>query len=218
MAYFPGGERAETEPVLHHHQSRFGCDHHLFSGRGSAVYDRLAPIAMGWLYNRVAADVTSANIAGLVVDLGCGPGHATVRIARRNPELQAMGIDPSSDMIDHASANAMAAGVSQRVTFEVGSSAALPFADGTVALIVSSLSVHHWDDVAGGLAECMRVLRPGGEFWIYEPRILMGRHIQRAVRRHARALIPEPAFGRNAVRFGPFPLMARMRLRRTEIG
>ncbi len=46
----------------------------------------------------------------------------------------------------------------------------------------------------------------------------MGRHIQREVRRQARTLIPEPAFGRNVVRLGPLPIMVRMRLRRPLTG
>jgi ubiquinone/menaquinone biosynthesis C-methylase UbiE len=203
---------------MHQHFSRFDPDAHLFGRRGSIVYDRLAPLLVGWLYNRVANDVAAANLTGLVVDLGCGPGHATVRIARGNPAIEMVGIDPSADMIDRARANANSNGLASHLRFEVGSSATLPFADSSVALIVSSLSVHHWEDVAGGLAECMRVLRPGGEFWIYEPDVLMGRHIQREVRRQARALTPEPAFGRNTVRVGPIPLVVRMRLRRPASG
>jgi len=141
-----------------------------------------------------------------------------VRIARSSPAIEVIGLDPSPDMIQHARTNATSAGVPSHLRFEVGSSAALPFADSSVALIISSLSVHHWDDVAGGLAECLRVLQPGGEFWIYEPDILMGRHIQREVRRQARMLIPEPAFGRNVIRLGPLPIMVRMCLRRPPAG
>ncbi len=197
-----------------HRHRTFDPDAHMFTGRGSAVYDRLAPLLMGWLYNRVAADVAAANSIGLVVDLGCGPGHAAVRIARRNSAVEVVGLDPSPDMIQRASAKAESTGGPPRLRFEMGSSAALPFADASVALIVSSLSVHHWEDVPGGLAECLRVLQPGGEFWIYEPGVLMGREVERTVRRVVPALVPRPAFGRNTIRLGPIPVMVRMRLRR----
>ena len=44
----------------------------------------------------------------------------------------------------------------------------LPFADGSVDLVVSTLSLHHWDDPAAGLDEIVRVLAPGGQAWIYD--------------------------------------------------
>jgi SAM-dependent methyltransferase len=33
---------------------------------------------------------------------------------------------------------------------------------------VSTLSLHHWPEPAHGLAEIHRVLKPGGEAWIYD--------------------------------------------------
>lgn len=44
----------------------------------------------------------------------------------------------------------------------------LPYPDGSVALVVSSLSLHHWPDPQAGLAEIHRILRPGGQAWLYD--------------------------------------------------
>ena len=38
----------------------------------------------------------------------------------------------------------------------------LPFADASFDLVVSAMSFDHWADQELGLAECARVLRPGG--------------------------------------------------------
>lgn len=200
----------------HHH--RFEPEAHFFSGRGAAIYDRVSRFGMGWLYRRIARDVAAGRPAtGAVVDLGCGPGHATIEIARRSPSLTIIGIDPSADMVELARANAAKAGLDDRVRFEVASSEATDLPDGSAALVVSSLSVHHWADVGGGLAEVMRVLQPGGEFWIYEPAFLMGRQVQREVRRQARALIPEPALSRRRMKLGPFAVLMRLRLRERPV-
>lgn len=199
-------------PARHH---LLDPDAHLFSGRGAAIYDRLARPTMGWIYRRVARDVASGGPgSGTVVDMGCGPGHGTIEIARRSPGLAVIGIDPSPDMIERARANALKARLEERVKSIVGSSVSPGLEFGSVALVVSCLSVHHWDDIGEGLAGVMRLLPPGGEFWIYEPTILMGTHVPRAVARHARALLPEPTVTRKTIKLGPVSVMVRLRLRK----
>ena len=44
----------------------------------------------------------------------------------------------------------------------------LPFPDGSFDLVVSSLSVHHWDHPDAAVPELARVLRPGGRFVVYD--------------------------------------------------
>jgi ubiquinone/menaquinone biosynthesis C-methylase UbiE len=48
------------------------------------------------------------------------------------------------------------------VRLEQGVAERLPFADASFDLVVSVLSFDHWSDQELGLAECARVLRPGG--------------------------------------------------------
>jgi ubiquinone/menaquinone biosynthesis C-methylase UbiE len=62
------------------------------------------------------------------------------------------------------------------VTFRVADVRALPYPDGSIDLVVSSLSLHHWTDVPAGLAEIQRVLRPEGRACIYDVRPVL-RHV-----------------------------------------
>ena len=57
------------------------------------------------------------------------------------------------------------AGVLRYTVADVGQ---LPYADHSVALVVSSLSLHHWPDAEAGIAEIRRVLRPGAHAWLYD--------------------------------------------------
>ena len=58
----------------------------------------------------------------------------------------------------------------QRVAFRKGDAARIPFPDGSLDLVVSTLSLHHWAAPVPVLDEVTRVLRPGGAFLIFDLR------------------------------------------------
>ena len=132
-------------------------------------YDRFATRFERRLRNRIAADVAALRLpAGAhVLDVGTGPGRLPVEIARRNPQVWVTGLDVSPRMIEAARA---AIEPGQQVIAEVGDVGRLPYRDGSVDLVVSTLSQHHWPDPAAALAELSRVLAPGGRIWIYDLR------------------------------------------------
>jgi ubiquinone/menaquinone biosynthesis C-methylase UbiE len=53
-------------------------------------------------------------------------------------------------------------GLEQVIDTRVGAAEVLPFEAGTFDLIVTRYSAHHWADVPRALAECARVIAPGG--------------------------------------------------------
>ena len=112
-----------------------------------------------------------------VLEVGCGPGHLSIRLARQHGlHTTALDLDPA--MIERARANADRAGEGfgrlppgSLPSFLVGDVASLPFPDGSFDLVVSTMSMHHWADPAAGLAEIARVLRPGARalVWVFRP-------------------------------------------------
>ena len=58
--------------------------------------------------------------------------------------------------------------VGEQIGVEQADVADLPFADASVDLVVSSLSLHHWDRPREAIGELGRVLRPGGRLRIYD--------------------------------------------------
>jgi SAM-dependent methyltransferase len=148
----------------------------VFAPRGAGLYNAVAPRILRPLYRRVADDVTSLpDLAALseisaVLEVGSGPGELALEIARRLPAVEVVGIDLAEAMVDRASARARAEGLDRRVRFELADAAALPLADGTSDIAVSTLSLHHWADPSTVFAEIGRVLRPGGLALIYDLR------------------------------------------------
>jgi ubiquinone/menaquinone biosynthesis C-methylase UbiE len=139
----------------------------VFSGRSSRVYDFAARWLFRGFYRRIARDIAaSAPDGARVLDVGTGPGVLLVELAKHRTDLRLTGIDLSADMISAAERNVRRFG--DRVGVRVASVTELPFADGSFDLIVSSLSLHHWDEPQAAVPELARVLRPGGRLAIYD--------------------------------------------------
>jgi SAM-dependent methyltransferase len=141
--------------------------------RGAAVYDTLSRLLLGRFVGRIAADVAAVAPDGArVLEVGCGPGHLSIRLARGHG-LEVTGLDLDPAMVERARANVDRPGDRDepRPSFLVGDAASLAFPDGSFDLVVSTLSMHHWADPAAGLAEIGRVLRPGGRalVWDFRP-------------------------------------------------
>jgi SAM-dependent methyltransferase len=158
-------------------RGRHGARGHQVPGgiliRDAVVYDTLSRLLLGPFLARIAADVAAAASDGArVLEVGCGPGHLSVRLARQHG-LEVTGLDLDPVMIARAQANAdrPGNGDQRRPSFLVGDVASLAFPDRSFDLVVSTLSMHHWADPATGLVEIGRVLRPGVRalIWDFRP-------------------------------------------------
>jgi ubiquinone/menaquinone biosynthesis C-methylase UbiE len=114
---------------------------------------------------KIASDVVAKMRTGTVLDLGSGTGYLTVRIAGRAPSLRVYGIDLSRQMVKIARRHAK--GV-DNARFVFGNAARLPFNDNSIDLVISTGASHHWKTPRLVFDECYRVLKTGGEAWIYD--------------------------------------------------
>ena len=108
---------------------------------------------------------------GAALDIGCGNGPLTVALAERFPRARVTGLDYWGESWEYSeaacAANAARRGVAERTSFQRGSAAALPFADGSFSAVVSNLCFHEVRDARDKrevVREALRVLEPGGAF------------------------------------------------------
>lgn len=104
-----------------------------------------------------------------VLDVGCGTGGVTIPAKLRVGKTgEVAGIDPAPEMIAAARRKANRAGL--EIDFRVGVIESLPFPDGTIDVVTSSLMMHHLPEHlrVKGLAEIRRVLKPSGRLLIAE--------------------------------------------------
>lgn len=95
-----------------------------------------------------------------VIDLGCGSGHAALRIGAAGAG-SVVAVDVSPRMLEAVSEQAAIQGLDNLATHQADA-AALPFDNARFDLLVTRFSAHHWHDFAGGLREARRVLRADG--------------------------------------------------------
>ena len=106
--------------------------------------------------------------ASSVLDVGCGFGLETERLARLvAPGQPVAGIDASAHFIDEAKRRAAAAGL--HIDYRAGLAETLPYADASFDHVRAERLLIYLTDVRRALAEMKRVLRPDGVLALIEP-------------------------------------------------
>jgi 2-polyprenyl-3-methyl-5-hydroxy-6-metoxy-1,4-benzoquinol methylase len=108
------------------------------------------------IHQRLAADPPAR-----VADVACGVGWAAIAIASAYPSVTVDGYDLDPSSIELARANAVAAGVADRVAFHLRD-AADPAAEGQYDLAVVIEAIHDLSRPVEVLAAIRRMLRPDG--------------------------------------------------------
>jgi SAM-dependent methyltransferase len=91
-----------------------------------------------------------------VLDVGCGPGAVAGELGRRTGPEWVSALDPSVRFIEAVRSRFPG------VAVHVGRAEAMPYADATFDAALAQLSVQFMADSSAGLAEMVRVTRPGG--------------------------------------------------------
>jgi ubiquinone/menaquinone biosynthesis methyltransferase len=149
----------------------------LEAGQVRAMFDRIAGLydfmnsAMtAGLHHRWrarAADLAGVGLGSRVLDVATGTGDLALELARRvAPGGTVVGCDFSEAMLDRARQKASVAGGPAR--FEWADALALPYASRSFDAVTVGFGARNFEDLTSGLAEMVRVARPGGRVVVLE--------------------------------------------------
>jgi len=158
-----------------HHPERMpsglghGRDYLPAAGRDAFLpgYDLLTRLAgMPKVYERLIAEAQLQD-GHRVLEVGCGTGNLTVRVANAGRRVEVVGLDPDPKAL--ARAQRKAAGLTG-IRFEHGFGEEMPYADGSFDRVLSSMMFHHLDEQAkvAVAGEVLRVLRPGSSLHLVD--------------------------------------------------
>ena len=100
-----------------------------------------------------------------VLDVGCGTGVLTRRLAAEPGVASVVGVDAATSLVERARE---LAGELERVEFTVADARALPFTEHDFDVVVFDSTLSHVPGPAEALAEAFRVLRPGGSLGVFD--------------------------------------------------
>jgi demethylmenaquinone methyltransferase / 2-methoxy-6-polyprenyl-1,4-benzoquinol methylase len=143
--------------------------------RIAKVYDPLNTAMTAGLHHRWrerAADLARVGPGSRVLDVATGTGDMAIELARRvAPAGEVVGSDFSEGMLALArekAAKRAAAGDLVQPRFEWADALELPYPEGSFDAATVGFGARNFSDLPRGLAEMVRVVRPGGRVVILE--------------------------------------------------
>lgn len=139
-----------------------------FFDRWALTYDSLFTTVFYQAIHKRLLEYVNIPEQPNVLDLGCGTGRLLDRLAEQFPNLSGTGLDFSAEMIRQTRQNKRDRH-RPRLIFVQGNAEELPFADEQFDAVFNTMSFLHYPHPERVFSEVIRVLTPGGHFYLVDP-------------------------------------------------
>jgi len=111
--------------------------------------------------------LVSASNPKKILDIATGTGDLAILMTNTNAE-KIVGLDISAGMLEVGKKKIAEKNLSDKIEMVLGDSENIPYEDNTFDAITVAFGVRNFENLEKGLAEILRVLKPGGVFVILE--------------------------------------------------
>lgn len=136
----------------------------------SGNYDglnRVISLGIDVKWRKKVVEIVGKNNPKQILDIATGTGDLALMMAKLNPE-RIVGLDISSGMLAVGKQKIAKANLSDKIEMIIGDSENMPFEDDTFDAITVSFGVRNFANLAKGIQEIARVLKPTGVLVILE--------------------------------------------------
>jgi len=134
---------------------------------------------------QIVADAQPKNI----LDIATGTGDLAINLTRTNAS-QIIGLDISEGMLDVGRQKILKKELHESIDMVVGDSENLPFDDNAFDAITVAFGVRNFENLEIGLAEILRVLKPGGIVVVLETSVPTKFPFKQGYYLHTRVVLP----------------------------
>jgi len=134
---------------------------------------------------QIVADAQPINI----LDIATGTGDLAINLTRTNAS-QIIGLDISEGMLDVGRQKILKKELHETIDMVVGDSENLPFDDNAFDAITVAFGVRNFENLEIGLAEILRVLKPGGIVVVLETSVPTKFPFKQGYYLHTRVVLP----------------------------
>ena len=119
------------------------------------------------IWRRKAIKMLRPSKPQVILDIATGTGDFALAALKLKPE-QVIGVDISDGMLEVGKEKMKRKGVDNIIELKNGDSESLPFESDSFDALTVGFGVRNYEDLEKGLAEMLRILKPGGEAVILE--------------------------------------------------
>lgn len=119
------------------------------------------------LWRKKAISMLKSHEPKLILDVATGTGDFAIEALKLNPE-KVIGVDISAGMLEYGRKKMESRGLSEKIELQMGDSEQLLFEDNKFDAVIVAFGVRNFENLEKGLADMLRVLKPGGKVMILE--------------------------------------------------
>lgn len=158
----------------------------------SGNYDdlnRVISFGIDQKWRKKVVNLVSATNPKNVLDVATGTGDLAIMLSK-TPAEKIVGIDISAGMLDIGKKKIAHKNLSQIIEMRQEDSEALTFADNSFDAVTVAFGIRNFETLEKGLAEILRVLKPGGIFVILETSVPVNFPFKQGYQFYSKNILP----------------------------